>query len=104
MGAELTTVLPAPPSNSEISEVSGRRCRAAPELADHRSAHCGPKLSAARNALSLMTDAARYDFEDKAVDWCLRLSPRYYSTEGEVDAVAAVVAELAHGGQTAEPR
>jgi selenocysteine lyase/cysteine desulfurase len=39
---------------------------------------------------------AQFDFGDKEVDWCLRLSPHYYNTEDEVDAVAAVVAELAN--------
>ncbi|MER7765876.1 aminotransferase class V-fold PLP-dependent enzyme [Kitasatospora sp. NPDC096140] len=37
---------------------------------------------------------AQYDFADKEVEWCLRLSPHYYNTEDEVDAVAAAVAEL----------
>jgi selenocysteine lyase/cysteine desulfurase len=37
---------------------------------------------------------ALYDFGDKDVEWCLRLSPHYYNTEDEVDAVAAAVAEL----------
>lgn len=38
---------------------------------------------------------AQFDFGDKDVDWCLRLSPHYYNTEQEVDDVAAAVAELA---------
>ncbi|MFC3452464.1 hypothetical protein [Amycolatopsis speibonae] len=38
---------------------------------------------------------AQFDFGDKDVDWCLRLSPHYYNTEREVDDVAAAVAELA---------
>jgi selenocysteine lyase/cysteine desulfurase len=38
---------------------------------------------------------AQFDFGDKDVDWCLRLSPHYYNTEEEVDEVAAAVAELA---------
>ncbi|MFI5563682.1 aminotransferase class V-fold PLP-dependent enzyme [Amycolatopsis japonica] len=38
---------------------------------------------------------AQFDFGDKGVDWCLRLSPHYYNTEREVDDVAAAVAELA---------
>jgi len=37
---------------------------------------------------------AQFDFADKEVDWCLRLSPHYYNTEHEVDAVTAAVAEL----------
>ncbi|MGW4649097.1 aminotransferase class V-fold PLP-dependent enzyme [Kitasatospora sp. NPDC004289] len=38
---------------------------------------------------------AQFDFADKGVEWCLRLSPHYYNTEDEVDAVAATIAELA---------
>ncbi|MEU1728883.1 aminotransferase class V-fold PLP-dependent enzyme [Nonomuraea sp. NPDC005692] len=38
---------------------------------------------------------AQFDFGDKDVDWCLRLSPHYYNTEQEVDLVVAAVAELA---------
>ncbi len=38
---------------------------------------------------------AQFDFGDKDVDWCLRLSPHYYNTEQEVDDVAAAVTELA---------
>ncbi|MQS15664.1 aminotransferase class V-fold PLP-dependent enzyme [Streptomyces kaniharaensis] len=37
---------------------------------------------------------AQFDFADKEVEWCLRLSPHYYNTEDEVDAVAGAVAEL----------
>ncbi|MER7753726.1 aminotransferase class V-fold PLP-dependent enzyme [Kitasatospora sp. NPDC097643] len=40
---------------------------------------------------------AQFDFADKEVEWCLRLSPHYYNTEEEVDTVAATVAELANG-------
>ncbi|MEV3987020.1 aminotransferase class V-fold PLP-dependent enzyme [Nonomuraea sp. NPDC049758] len=38
---------------------------------------------------------AQFDFGDKDVEWCLRLSPHYYNTEREVDLVVAAVAELA---------
>lgn len=38
---------------------------------------------------------AQYDFADKDVTWALRLSPHYYNTEDEVDAVADAVARLA---------
>ncbi|GLZ80260.1 aminotransferase class V [Actinorhabdospora filicis] len=38
---------------------------------------------------------AVFDFGDKDVDWAIRLSPHYYNTEDEVDAVIAAVAELA---------
>ncbi|WP_020386110.1 aminotransferase class V-fold PLP-dependent enzyme [Kribbella catacumbae] len=37
---------------------------------------------------------AQFDFGDKDVDWCLRLSPHYYNTEDEVAQVVATVAEL----------
>ncbi|MFI6907097.1 aminotransferase class V-fold PLP-dependent enzyme [Nonomuraea sp. NPDC050394] len=37
---------------------------------------------------------AQFDFGDKDVDWCLRLSPHYYNTEQEVDHVVAAVADL----------
>ncbi|MEV0380053.1 aminotransferase class V-fold PLP-dependent enzyme [Nonomuraea sp. NPDC050643] len=38
---------------------------------------------------------ALFDFGDKDVEWCLRLSPHYYNTEEEVELVASAVAELA---------
>ncbi|MEV0584310.1 aminotransferase class V-fold PLP-dependent enzyme [Nonomuraea sp. NPDC050310] len=38
---------------------------------------------------------AQFDFGDKDVEWCLRLSPHYYNTEQEVAEVVAAVAELA---------
>ncbi|CAM5467986.1 aminotransferase class V-fold PLP-dependent enzyme [Streptomyces narbonensis] len=50
------------------------------------------------SALSLR-EFAQFDFGDKDVDWCLRLSPHYYNTEDEVGTVAAAVAELAARGQ-----
>lgn len=40
---------------------------------------------------------ALYDFADKDVEWCLRLSPHYYNTEDEVDAVADAVADVCSG-------
>jgi selenocysteine lyase/cysteine desulfurase len=45
------------------------------------------------SALSLR-EMAVIDFDEKAVDWCVRMSPHYYNTEEEVDEVASVVAEL----------
>ncbi|MFE0458507.1 aminotransferase class V-fold PLP-dependent enzyme [Kitasatospora sp. NPDC058965] len=45
---------------------------------------------------------AQYDFADKEVDWCLRLSPHYYNTEDEVDTVAAAVAELARSARSTQ--
>lgn len=42
---------------------------------------------------------AQLDFADKEVEWCLRLSPHYYNTGDEIDAVAAAVAELARSAR-----
>ena len=47
---------------------------------------------------------AQFDFGDKDVDWCLRLSPHYYNTEQEVDRVAAAVADLRATGPRAVGR
>jgi len=44
-------------------------------------------------------DYALYDFGDKAVDACVRLSPHYYNTEAEVDTVVSAVRELAEETQ-----
>ena len=38
---------------------------------------------------------ALYDFTDKGVDACVRMSPHYYNTEQEVDEVVDAVRELA---------
>jgi selenocysteine lyase/cysteine desulfurase len=42
-------------------------------------------------------DYAVFDFGDKDVDWCSRLSPHYFNTEAEVDQVADAVAEIVAG-------
>ncbi|MFI6501819.1 aminotransferase class V-fold PLP-dependent enzyme [Nonomuraea typhae] len=42
---------------------------------------------------------AQFDFGDKDVDWCLRLSPHYYNTEQEVEQVVAAIAELGTAGR-----
>ncbi|WP_431676544.1 aminotransferase class V-fold PLP-dependent enzyme [Kitasatospora sp. KL5] len=47
------------------------------------------------NSALSFREFAQFDFADKDVEWCLRLSPHYYNTEDEVDAVAAGIAELA---------
>ncbi|MFD8543356.1 aminotransferase class V-fold PLP-dependent enzyme [Streptomyces sp. NPDC059649] len=47
------------------------------------------------NSALSFREFAQFDFGDKDVDWCLRLSPHYYNTEEEVDHVADAVAELA---------
>jgi selenocysteine lyase/cysteine desulfurase len=51
------------------------------------------------NSALSFREFALYDFADKDVDWCLRLSPHYYNTDDEVDAVADAVTDLAHGGR-----
>ena len=38
---------------------------------------------------------AVYDFEEKAVDACLRLSPHYYNSDEEVETVAEAVSAVA---------
>lgn len=47
------------------------------------------------NSALSFREFAQFDFGDKDVDWCLRLSPHYYNTEEEVDHVADAVADLA---------
>lgn len=49
------------------------------------------------NSALSFREFAQYDFGDKDVDWCLRLSPHYYNTEEEIDEAATAVAELAPG-------
>ncbi|MEU7985692.1 aminotransferase class V-fold PLP-dependent enzyme [Streptosporangium canum] len=46
------------------------------------------------NSALSFREFAQFDFGDKDVEWCLRLSPHYYNTEEEVDEVAAAVADL----------
>ncbi|MBR7827842.1 aminotransferase class V-fold PLP-dependent enzyme [Actinospica sp. MGRD01-02] len=47
------------------------------------------------NSALSFREFALFDFGDKDIDWCLRLSPHYYNTEDEVDEAASAVAELA---------
>jgi len=47
------------------------------------------------NSSISVREVALYDFTEKAVDACLRLSPHYYNTEQEVDDVVAAIGELA---------
>ncbi|MEV4097163.1 aminotransferase class V-fold PLP-dependent enzyme [Streptosporangium saharense] len=47
------------------------------------------------NSALSFREFAQFDFGDKDVDWCLRLSPHYYNTEEEIDLVVDAVAELA---------
>lgn len=51
------------------------------------------------NSALSFREFAQFDFTDKDVDWCLRLSPHYYNTEEEVDHVADAVADLAGRGR-----
>ncbi|MEV0174967.1 aminotransferase class V-fold PLP-dependent enzyme [Streptomyces sp. NPDC050803] len=51
------------------------------------------------NSALSFREFAQFDFADKGVEWCLRLSPHYYNTEEEVDHVAAAVADLAGQGR-----
>ncbi|MGA6161850.1 aminotransferase class V-fold PLP-dependent enzyme [Amycolatopsis magusensis] len=46
------------------------------------------------NSALSFREFAQFDFGDKDVDWCLRLSPHYYNTEDEVASVVAAVAEI----------
>ncbi|MGW2547752.1 M43 family zinc metalloprotease, partial [Kitasatospora sp. NPDC001574] len=55
---------------------------------------------AVNSALSFR-EFAQFDFADKDVEWCLRLSPHYYNTEEEVDEVAETVGRLLRGGPAA---
>ncbi|WP_343948860.1 aminotransferase class V-fold PLP-dependent enzyme [Nonomuraea longicatena] len=46
------------------------------------------------NSALSFREFAQFDFGDKNVDWCLRLSPHYYNTDEEIAFVADTVAEL----------
>ncbi|ADB32618.1 aminotransferase class V [Kribbella flavida DSM 17836] len=46
------------------------------------------------NSALSFREFAQYDFGDKDVDWCVRLSPHYYNTEDEVEQVVAAFREL----------
>jgi len=61
--------------------------RSSEKLADELRAR-GINSSVSRREYAL------YDFAGKAVDECVRLSPHYYNTEEEVDAVVEAVREL----------
>jgi selenocysteine lyase/cysteine desulfurase len=49
------------------------------------------------NSALSFREFAQYDFGDKDVDWCLRLSPHYYNTDEEVATVVSAVADLGRG-------
>lgn len=50
------------------------------------------------NSALSFREFAVFDFGDKDIDWCVRLSPHYYNTEEEVDSVVQAVGELAAVG------
>jgi selenocysteine lyase/cysteine desulfurase len=47
------------------------------------------------NSSVSLREYAVFDFDEKGIDWCIRLSPHYYNTDDEVDQVVAAVRELA---------
>ncbi|MGX2996159.1 aminotransferase class V-fold PLP-dependent enzyme [Streptomyces sp. JNUCC 64] len=51
------------------------------------------------NSALSFREFAQFDFGDKDVEWCLRLSPHYYNTEEEVDHVADAVADVIGRGR-----
>ena len=46
------------------------------------------------NSSLTLREHARFDFDSKDVEWCVRLSPHYYNTEAEVDEVSGIVTSL----------
>lgn len=50
------------------------------------------------HASTTSLDSARIDFEDKGVDWALRLSPHYFNRDDEIERAAAEVSALARRG------
>jgi selenocysteine lyase/cysteine desulfurase len=50
------------------------------------------------NSVVSLREYAQYDFAEKGVESCLRLSPHYYNTEEEVAQVVSAVAEITAGG------
>jgi selenocysteine lyase/cysteine desulfurase len=59
--------------------------------------HAGLLRRGINSAVSLL-HYARFDFEEKGVEACVRLSPHYYNTEEEIDATVAAVRELVGAG------
>ena len=51
-------------------------------------------LSKSVNSSLAFREHALYDFDDKGVDWCLRLSPHYYNTEHEAEEALAAIAAI----------
>jgi selenocysteine lyase/cysteine desulfurase len=50
------------------------------------------------NSVVSLREYAQYDFAEKGVESCLRLSPHYYNTEEEVAQVVSAVAEITSAG------
>jgi selenocysteine lyase/cysteine desulfurase len=50
------------------------------------------------NSVISLREYAQYDFAEKGVESCLRLSPHYYNTEEEVAQVVSAVAEITAAG------
>jgi selenocysteine lyase/cysteine desulfurase len=55
--------------------------------------------AASVNSALSYREFAQYDFGDKRVDWCIRLSPHYYNTDEEVDRVVEIFDALADEGE-----
>jgi selenocysteine lyase/cysteine desulfurase len=51
------------------------------------------------NSSVSLREYAVFDFDEKGVGWCIRLSPHYYNTDDEVDQVLAAVDELSDSGR-----
>jgi selenocysteine lyase/cysteine desulfurase len=41
-------------------------------------------------------ESARYDFDEKGIDWALRISPHYYNTEEEIETTAKSITRLSN--------
>jgi selenocysteine lyase/cysteine desulfurase len=52
------------------------------------------------NSSVSVRSVAQLDFSEKGVEWAIRLSPHYYNTRAEVEAVASAVAEAATDNAT----
>jgi hypothetical protein len=55
-------------------------------------------IGAGSTSVVSLREYAQYDFAEKGVESCLRLSPHYYNTVEEVAQVVSAVAEITAGG------
>lgn len=96
LGAQLRDELAAI-EGVRILDRGGQRCAIVTFVLDGwNSEDLKAALDAHRiNAVNSFREYAQYDFGDKGVDSCVRLSPHYYNTEDEVQQVVAVIAQLA---------